>query len=74
MAAHLDEKITYGLDGLRERLAEYVRLGARFAKWRAVITIGNGIPNPGMHRCQRAHPRSLCSPLPGSRARSHRRA
>jgi fructose-bisphosphate aldolase, class I len=39
------EKITEGLDGLRERLAEYVQLGARFAKWRAVITIGDGIPS-----------------------------
>src|SRR5215831_10257333 len=38
------EKITEGLDGLRERLAEYRKLGARFAKWRAVITIGEGIP------------------------------
>jgi len=44
MAAHPDEKITHGLDGLRERLAAYVELGARFAKWRAVITIGDGIP------------------------------
>jgi fructose-bisphosphate aldolase class I len=40
------EKITEGLDGLRERLAEYHRLGARFTKWRAVITIGSGIPTP----------------------------
>ncbi len=39
------EKITEGLDGLRERLAEYHELGARFAKWRAVITIGSGIPS-----------------------------
>jgi fructose-bisphosphate aldolase, class I len=39
------EKITEGLDGLRERLAEYVQLGARFTKWRAVITIGDGIPS-----------------------------
>jgi len=38
------EKITEGLDGLRERLEEYRGLGARFAKWRAVITIGDGIP------------------------------
>ncbi len=38
------EKITEGLDGLRERLTEYRKLGARFAKWRAVITIGDGIP------------------------------
>lgn len=39
-----NEKITEGLDGLRERLKEYTRLGARFAKWRAVITIGKNIP------------------------------
>ena len=41
----LDEKSTAGLDGLDERLAEYYELGARFAKWRSVITIGNGIPS-----------------------------
>ena len=39
------EKITEGLDGLRDRLAEYYKLGARFAKWRAVITIGETIPS-----------------------------
>ena len=44
MAGFAREKITEGLDGLRERLAEYFKMGARFAKWRAVITIGNGIP------------------------------
>ena len=38
------EKVTEGLDGLRERLQEYKGLGARFAKWRAVIAIGEGIP------------------------------
>jgi len=38
------EKITEGLDGLRGRLAEYRDLGARFTKWRAVVTIGEGIP------------------------------
>ncbi|HUR17874.1 MAG TPA: class I fructose-bisphosphate aldolase [Acidimicrobiales bacterium] len=38
------EQITEGLDGLRERVGEYVSLGAKFAKWRAVITIGDGIP------------------------------
>jgi len=47
MAAHPGEKITEGLDGLRERLAEYAKMGARFAKWRAVITIGEGIPSRG---------------------------
>ena len=36
------EKVTEGLDGLADRLTEYYELGARFAKWRAVITIGNG--------------------------------
>lgn len=40
------ETITEGLDGLRERLIEYHRLGARFAKWRAVIDIAAGIPTP----------------------------
>ncbi len=39
-----EEKITEGLDGLRDRLTEYKNLGAKFAKWRAVITIGEGIP------------------------------
>ena len=39
-----DEKVTEGLDGLRERLAEYHARGARFAKWRAVITIADGAP------------------------------
>ena len=39
------ELITNGLDGLRERLFEYHALGARFTKWRAVITIGEGIPS-----------------------------
>ena len=47
LAAHPGEKATEGLDGLRDRLAEYVRMGARFAKWRAVITIGDGIPSWG---------------------------
>ncbi len=47
LALHPGEKITEGLDGLRERLLEYVKLGARFAKWRAVITIAEG-DNRGM--------------------------
>lgn len=45
MAGHPGEKITEGLDGLRERLAEYSQMGARFAKWRAVIAIGDGLPS-----------------------------
>jgi fructose-bisphosphate aldolase class I len=47
MAGFPGEKITEGLDGLRARLAEYSAMGARFAKWRAVITIGDGIPSRG---------------------------
>src|SRR5881398_1015108 len=46
MANFAGEKITEGLDGLRDRLAEYRQLGARFAKWRAVIAIGDTIPTP----------------------------
>ena len=45
LALHPDEKVTEGLDGLRERLAEYKTFGAMFAKWRAVITIGNNMPS-----------------------------
>src|SRR5439155_3972241 len=44
LALFLGETVTEGLDGLRERLAEYVQLGARFAKWRATILIGDGTP------------------------------
>lgn len=44
LAGFPNEKITEGLDGLRERLVDYRNMGARFAKWRAVITIGDGIP------------------------------
>jgi fructose-bisphosphate aldolase class I len=50
------EKVTEGLDGLRGRLAEYFKLGARFAKWRAVITIGGGIPS---HACLYANAHAL---------------
>jgi fructose-bisphosphate aldolase class I len=45
LAGHPGEKITEGLDGLRERFKEYFQMGARFAKWRAVIAIGDGIPS-----------------------------
>jgi fructose-bisphosphate aldolase class I len=47
MAGHPGEKITEGLDGLRDRLKEYFEMGARFAKWRAVIVIDDGIPSQG---------------------------
>ncbi|HEY9872892.1 MAG TPA: class I fructose-bisphosphate aldolase [Candidatus Obscuribacterales bacterium] len=47
LAGSPNEKVTEGLDGLRDRIAEYYQMGARFAKWRAVITIGDGIPTRG---------------------------
>jgi len=50
------EKVTEGLDGLDKRMAEYFKLGARFAKWRAVITIGEGIPS---HTCIYANAHAL---------------
>jgi fructose-bisphosphate aldolase class I len=56
MALHPGEKVTEGLDGLQKRMAEYFGLGARFAKWRAVITIGEGIPSPA---CIRANAHAL---------------
>lgn len=56
MAAYPKEKITEGLDGLRERLNEYVQMGLRFAKWRAVITPGDGIPTRG---CIKANAHAL---------------
>ncbi|MDQ1519110.1 MAG: fructose-bisphosphate aldolase, class [Actinomycetota bacterium] len=46
LAKSSDEKVTEGLDGLRQRLVEYRELGAKFAKWRAVIAIGDDIPTP----------------------------
>ena len=56
LAGHSGEKVTEGLDGLRDRLAEYFELGARFAKWRAVITIGKDIPSDA---CYMANAHSL---------------
>jgi fructose-bisphosphate aldolase class I len=47
MAAFPGEKVTEGLDGLKNRLAEYLEMGARFAKWRAVFAIGDGTPSWG---------------------------
>jgi len=47
LAGFPGEKVTEGLDGLVARVQEYSRMGARFAKWRAVIAIGAGIPTPG---------------------------
>lgn len=57
LAGFPNEKVTEGLDGLRERLAEYKSMGARFAKWRAVIAIGDGLPTP---QCVEANAHALC--------------
>jgi fructose-bisphosphate aldolase, class I len=46
LAGTSEELVTEGLDGLRDRITEYYSLGARFAKWRAVITIGESMPSP----------------------------
>lgn len=56
LANFADEKITHGLDGLRDRLIEYGKLGARFTKWRAVITIGEHVPT---RTCIEANARML---------------
>ena len=45
LAGHPGEKVTEGLDGLRDRLAEYAQMGARFAKWRAVLAVADGLPS-----------------------------
>jgi fructose-bisphosphate aldolase class I len=56
LAGHPGEKITEGLDGLRERLADYSKMGARFAKWRAVIAVGDCLPS---HGCIEANAQGL---------------
>ena len=56
MAGHPGEKVTEGLDGLRGRLAEYSRMGARFAKWRAAIAVGDDLPSRG---CVEANAQAL---------------
>ncbi|WP_294538707.1 class I fructose-bisphosphate aldolase [uncultured Rhodoblastus sp.] len=56
LAGHAGEKITEGLDGLRERLHDYFAKGARFAKWRAVIALGDGLPT---HACIDANAHAL---------------
>ncbi len=56
LAGHAGEKITEGLDGLRDRLRDYFEMGARFAKWRAVIGLGAGLPS---HACLDANAHAL---------------
>src|SRR3989338_6045083 len=60
LALHTNEKVTKGLDGLRERLAEYKTFDARFAKWRAVITINEaGAPPTPTDACIHANAHAL---------------
>ena len=68
------ETITEGLDGLRERLKDYYGLGARFAKWRAVIAISDGLPTCRGGSAERRCACPLCGALPGGRHRADRRA
>ena len=68
------ETVTEGLDGLRERLAEYHGLGARFAKWRATYSITDDAPERLLHLDERARARALRRALPGGRDRPDRRA
>ena len=68
------EVVTEGLDGLRDRLTEYYELGARFAKWRAVIDIGAEHAHRKRHPRQRPCARPLRRALPGSEHRADRRA
>jgi fructose-bisphosphate aldolase class I len=56
LAGHPGEKVTEGLDGLRDRLKQYFQMGARFAKWRAVIAFGERIPSGG---CVEANAQAL---------------
>ena len=58
LAGCAGEKVTEGLDGLRERLAEYAGLGARFAKWRAVIVVSDDLPSAV---CARANAQALAA-------------
>ena len=68
------EVVTVGLDKLADRLPKYYEQGARFAKWRAVIDIGAGIPSYALHPRQRACARALRRALPGGADRADRRA
>ncbi len=56
LAGHPGEQVTAGLDGLRERLADYARLGARFAKWRAKFVVSDDLPS---HGCIEANAHAL---------------
>ena len=68
LAGFPQETVTEGLDGLRDRLRDYRELGARFAKWRAVIRIDTGLPTRGCleANAQRSHAMPPCARRPAS--------
>ena len=72
LAGSPGENITEGLDGLRDRLKEYREMGARFAKWRAVIAVSDTLPSADLRARERARARSICRPLPGAGRGAHR--
>ena len=74
LAGSPEETVTEGLDGLRERCQEYYELGARFTKWRAVITIGAGSTERVRDLDERPRARPVRGAQPGGRPRPDRRA
>ena len=74
LAGFPEEKVTEGLDGLRDRLADYHGMGARFAKWRAVIRITDDAAERRLRERQCARARALCRALSGAAPRADRRA
>ncbi len=74
LAACPGESVTEGLDGLRDRLAEYREMGARFAKWRAVIRIADSLPSSTLRERECTRPRAIRCALSGNGPRADRRA
>ena len=68
------EQVTEGLDGLPARVDEYVKMGAKFAKWRAVISIGPNTPTERALRASATRARALWCDLPSRRSRADHRA
>src|SRR6476646_1875077 len=74
LAGSPDETVTEGLDGLRDRLREYHCMGARFAKWRAVIRVTDTLPSSALRARKCACAGAVCFPLSRAGARADRRA
>jgi len=74
LAGFPGETVTEGLDGLCDRLSEYYGMGARFAKWRAVIHVTEVLPSPPLRQRECACPRAICRALPGTAPHAERRA